>query len=159
MGTAMRYSWHNKKRIDVPEPSIIRSYNKGMGGVHVLDRLLSSYRPQLRSKKWWWNLFASVLNMAVVSAWQLHRELYRKTSKGHLEFRREVTMALLRTQPRVGSGPGRRVQIPISIRKTDGHYLTDYKQVRCVECKSNASLQCHEYSRNIIFFASPSSMD
>jgi hypothetical protein len=117
-----------------------------MGGVYVLDRL---YRPQLRSQKGWWNLFASVLNMAVVSAWQLHRELYRKMSKGHLEFRREVTMALLRTQPRVGSRPGPRVQIPISIKKTDGHYLTDSKQVRCVECKSNASLQCLEYSRNM----------
>jgi hypothetical protein len=74
-----------------------------------------------------------------------------KTSKGHPESRREVTMALLRTQPRVGSRPGPRVQIPISIRKTDGHYLTEPKQGRCVECKSNAHLQCRE--------CSPSSID
>jgi hypothetical protein len=113
MGTAKWYTRHNKKRIDIPEPSIIRSYNKGMSGVDVLDRLLSSYRPQLRSKWWWWNLFANALNMAVVSAWQLHQELHGKTSKGHLEFRREVTMSLLRTMPRVGSRPGPRVQIPI----------------------------------------------
>jgi hypothetical protein len=38
MGTAKRYSQHNKKRTDVPEPSIIHSYNKGTGGVDVLDR-------------------------------------------------------------------------------------------------------------------------
>jgi hypothetical protein len=86
--------------------SYVCSFNKGMGGVDVL---LSSCRPHLQSKKWWWNLFANALNMAVVSAWQLHRELHGKTSKGHLEFRREVTMALLRTQSRVGSRPGPRV--------------------------------------------------
>jgi hypothetical protein len=118
--------------------NIIRSYNKGMGGVDVLDRLLSSYRPQLRSKRWWWNHFVSALNVAAVSAWQLHRELHGKTYKGHLEFRREVTMAFLRTQPAVGSRPGPRVQISISIRKTDGHDLNESKQGKCAECKSNA---------------------
>jgi hypothetical protein len=69
MGAAKRYFFNNKKGIHVPEPSIIRSYNKGMSGVDVLDRLLSSYRPQLRCKKWWWNRFANALNMAGVSAW------------------------------------------------------------------------------------------
>jgi hypothetical protein len=85
------------------------------------------------------------LNMAVVSAWQLHRNCMGR----HLEFRREVTMALLRTQPRVGSRPGPRVQIPISINKTYGHYLTESQQGRCVECKSNTHLQCRECSRNM----------
>jgi hypothetical protein len=98
------------------------------------------------------------LNISVVSAWQPHQELHGKTSKGHPESRREVTMALLRTQPRVGSRPGPRVQIPISVRKTDGHDLTESKQGRCVECKSNARLQCRECSR-YMFTASPSSID
>ncbi|KAJ4446621.1 hypothetical protein ANN_13318 [Periplaneta americana] len=80
-GTAKRYSRQNKKKIDIPEPRIVRNYNYGMGGVDILDRLLSSYRPQLRSKKWWWNLFANAVNTAVVGAWQLHRELHGKTSK------------------------------------------------------------------------------
>jgi hypothetical protein len=41
------------------------------------------------------------LNKAAVSVWQLHRELHGKTCEGRLEFRREVTMTFLRTQPRV----------------------------------------------------------
>ncbi|KAJ4435821.1 hypothetical protein ANN_18440 [Periplaneta americana] len=82
LGTTKRYSRQSKKRIDVPEPHKVRRYNKGMGGgVDVFDRLLSSYRPQLRGKKWWWNLFSSGLNVAVVAAWKIHRELHGKNSK------------------------------------------------------------------------------
>jgi hypothetical protein len=66
-------------------------------------------------------------------------------------------MALLRTQPRVGSRPGPMVQIPISIRKTDGLYLTESKQGRCVECKNNARLQCLECSRNMHLHCFPKS--
>ncbi len=35
---------------DVQQPNIIKKYNEGMGGVVVLDKLLESYRSQLRSK-------------------------------------------------------------------------------------------------------------
>ncbi|KRX11629.1 hypothetical protein T07_9594, partial [Trichinella nelsoni] len=31
-------------------PEIVRRYNTSMGGVDILDKLLSSYRPRLRSK-------------------------------------------------------------------------------------------------------------
>ena len=37
--------------IEVTQPNIIRSYNKGMGGVDLMDRLLGSYRPMIRAKK------------------------------------------------------------------------------------------------------------
>ena len=40
------------KAQDVPLPYVVRKYNNGMGGVDLLDRMLASYRPQLRSKKW-----------------------------------------------------------------------------------------------------------
>jgi hypothetical protein len=68
-------------------------------------------------------------------------------------------MALLRTQPRVCSRPGPRVQIPISIRKTDGHYLTESKQGRCVECKNNEACSVVNVHETCIFIASPSSTD
>lgn len=38
-----------------------------MHSINVLNRLLSSYSPKLRSKKWWWNLFSNALNMAVAT--------------------------------------------------------------------------------------------
>ena len=38
------------KAQDVPQPYVVHKYNKGIGGVDVLDRMLASYRPRLRSK-------------------------------------------------------------------------------------------------------------
>ncbi|KRX71583.1 Uncharacterized protein T06_8612 [Trichinella sp. T6] len=45
----------------------------------ILKLLLSSYRLRLRSKKWWWNLFSNALNLDVVAAWRLHRELHQES--------------------------------------------------------------------------------
>ena len=42
-----------KGKVSVDQPKVISEYNKGMGGVDFLDMLLGSYRPNLRSKKWW----------------------------------------------------------------------------------------------------------
>lgn len=56
----------------VPQPYSIHKYNQGMGGVDLFDRLLSSYRPIIRSKKWWWPLFSHCLNASVIAAWLIH---------------------------------------------------------------------------------------
>ena len=59
-----------KLKILIDQPFIIKTCNEGMGGVDTCDRLLSSYRPRLRSKKWWWNLFSNLLNLSVVASFQ-----------------------------------------------------------------------------------------
>lgn len=44
MGQAKRWCQKSKK-IDLPQPGIVGSYNKNTGSVDLLDRFLSSYRP------------------------------------------------------------------------------------------------------------------
>ena len=56
----------------VTQPHLIHLYNKGMGGVDLMDRLLSSYRPMIRGKKWYWPLFINALNITIVAAWRAH---------------------------------------------------------------------------------------
>ena len=46
--------------------SFLTQYNKGMAGVDLMERLLASYRPTIRGKKWYWPLFTNMLNIAVV---------------------------------------------------------------------------------------------
>ena len=56
----------------IDQPFIIKMYNEGVGGLDVCDRLLSSYRPRLQSKKWWWNLFSNLLNLSVVASFRFY---------------------------------------------------------------------------------------
>ncbi|KRY09120.1 PiggyBac transposable element-derived protein 3 [Trichinella patagoniensis] len=116
-------SW--KKHVDITEPNIIRQYNKYMGGVDVMDKVLSSYRPKFRSRKWWWNLFSHALNMAVVAAWKLYMELHTATNDrlSHLQFRREISIHFLHARPFVRSYPGPRSHLPIRLWTSHGHYL------------------------------------
>ena len=76
-----------------------------MGGLDVLDRMLAAYCPRLQSRKWWWNLFAIGLSMAVV-AFRFYEYLHpEEVHVTHLLFRRTVAMALLKAQPaRLKSG-------------------------------------------------------
>ena len=91
--SANRWISKEKKRSNIPMPYLIHRYNLKMGGVDLLDRFLSEYRPQLRNKKWWWNIFANFLNMAVVAGWRLHQSLNGDLS--HLDFRRLVVTPFL----------------------------------------------------------------
>ena len=92
-----RWSSATGNAVSIAQPWMIKSYNKHMGGVDLLDRFLSDYRLRLRSKKWWWYLFANFLNMSVVAAWRLHKELKEKMS--HLEFCREIFQTLFGKAP------------------------------------------------------------
>ncbi|XP_003378737.1 putative piggyBac transposable element-derived protein 2 [Trichinella spiralis] len=128
-------------------PEIVRRYNTSMGGVDILDKLLSSYRPRLRSKKWWWNLFSNALNLAVVAAWRLHRELHQESSiaLSHLDFTRDITTHLLRAKSQLTIRTGRRAYPPETLRITQGHYLEPISQGRCRVCKKNCRNQMRKY--------------
>ena len=46
-----RWNSATRNAVSIVQPRMIKSYNKHMGGVDLLDRFLSDYRPRLRSKK------------------------------------------------------------------------------------------------------------
>ena len=138
------------KAKEVPQPYVVHKYNKGMGGVDVLDRMLASYRPRLRSKKWWWNLFSNGLNMAVVAAYCFYKYLHPQEAITHLNFRRTIAVSLLKAQPhrlRLG-GP---TMPTVSTVRYDGvnHYLESCTQGRCVLCQRNTRLQCIKCNKRL----------
>jgi len=71
-----RFSATDIKHMQVTGPKIIDYYNKSMGGVDLVDRFLSEYRPTMSGKKWWWYVFYThVLNICCVAAWRVHQEV------------------------------------------------------------------------------------
>lgn len=153
-----RYCASAKKHIEISQPNLIRQYNYGMGSVDVLDKMLSSYRPQLRTKIWWWNLFNNAVNLAVVTSYILFVEA--KCSKmSHVGFQRQITEELLNLKPKLSLKPGPRIQPISSTRKSDRHYLENVVKkdvhsaknchLQCVQCKKRVHLTCFLLYHNI----------
>ena len=52
VGTSKRYSRSEKKMLDISETSLVKYYNKNMGGVDRMDQNIAYYRIQFCLKKW-----------------------------------------------------------------------------------------------------------
>lgn len=59
----------NGKYVMFKQPVLIHYYNEG--GVDLHDNAVQNYRIHIRSKKWYWPLWISCLDSAIVSAWKL----------------------------------------------------------------------------------------
>ena len=108
------------------------AYNQGMGGVDLMDRMLASYRPSIRGKKWYWPLFTNALNMLVVAAWWIHCKI-AESPMSHLDFRREIAIRLLKmsvvSRLQVGGGP--RVNLSDDVRFDGEDHEKVVSQGRC----------------------------
>ena len=131
------------EKVSITQPLLIVNYVKGMGGVDLMDRLLSAYRPRIKGKKWWWNLFVNALNIAVNAAWKLSCSVVPTSDAlTHLDFWHEVVHGLLRGACRVRLGM-LLAPVPECVRfdKVE-HYLTFATQGRCALCKTNTRKMC-----------------
>jgi len=131
----------------VKQPFIVRQYNASMGGVDLMDRLLSSYRPMIRGKKWWWPLFLNALNVSVVAAWRIHCAVTDVADRlDHLTFRRNLAISLLKAGPGVERrqvGGGHQADLPPVVRYDGiGHKRIQCSQGRCRVCSKNTTVMC-----------------
>ena len=139
---AKRWDAKEKKYVNVPQPALISNYNKKMGGVDILDKLLSSYRPKLRNRKWYWNLFTNALNIAVVAAFRISQLANQNPRYTHLQYRRDLAQALtggFNCRERRG---GPTWKITDEVRVQPGHFTGPTTQGRCVQCSKNTTKEC-----------------
>ncbi|XP_050714265.1 piggyBac transposable element-derived protein 3-like isoform X2 [Eriocheir sinensis] len=100
--TAQRYDKTMKKVIEIPQPNIVKLYNKNMGGVDLADCLLSLYRIPVRSKKYYHKLVFHMIDMTINQAWLMYRRDYEKNKipleKRHslLSFRMSLSESLIK---------------------------------------------------------------
>ena len=131
------------------QPRMIANYTAGMGGVDLCDRLLSAYRPRIKGKKWWWNLFVNAVNIATVAAWKIHCKVLSSGRLSHLEFRREVVAGLLKSVARLRLG-GPTSAVSLCVRY-DGfqHFIESTSQGRCAYCTKNTMKKCEKCDKRL----------
>lgn len=148
-----RWSRQQNLRVAIQQPSVIKEYNTYMGGVDRMDQNINTYRIGIRTKKWWWSLFAYLPDMIVQNCWLLYRMTpkYRESPLDLLEFRRSIVKTyLMRFSQRATLGrPIARARrqidrVPNAVR-FDGqnHFIQPIlTQRRCALCGNKTTRIC-----------------
>ena len=83
-----------KKRVDVPMPQMIHSYNPWMGA-HLFDQFVGNYRICIKSKKWWWMFFLWSIDVCVRNFWILFKSVKNRALPPP-NFRYQVAQQVLK---------------------------------------------------------------
>jgi len=102
--TTQSYDRQTKTRTNILCPNAVFTYNEFMGGVDLLDSLVTLYQIKRRSKKYYHRLFFHFLDMAVVTCWLRYRRdcedmgLTNKKQLSLLKFKYKIAEALCREE-------------------------------------------------------------
>jgi len=122
-----RFDKKLKKHVEVDCPAIIKTYNKHMGGVDLLDGLLGRHKIKTRSRKWYIRLFYHMLDVTIVNSWLLHRRIQEGKGENKtltlVQFRKELAISLCKvgqvTTPKRGR-PSKEIQDNIEKKRKLG---------------------------------------
>ena len=99
-----RWDRSASKYINVQCPEVVREYNKSMGGVDLSDMLISLYRTQVKTKRWYIKVLFHCVDIAKVNAWLLYKrhcmqlETPKRKQKSLLKFISEISHSLPSSQ-------------------------------------------------------------
>ncbi|KAJ8342784.1 hypothetical protein SKAU_G00327120 [Synaphobranchus kaupii] len=64
-----RWDKSAKHYVEVSRPSIVKTYNRFMGGIDMLDSFTAKYKFHIRSMRWYLTIFWHTIILGVVNAW------------------------------------------------------------------------------------------
>lgn len=151
---AKRWSRTERQRVEIRQPFLIKHYNQTMGGVDRLDQNVDNYRISIRSKKWWWPLFAYFVDVSVQQAWHLYRATPTSATdpKDLLSIRRSIARVYLLRASQTSAGRPRQPTLKVSKRvppevrydRVD-HIIQPWKtQLRCGQCGKKVYRRCQK---------------
>ena len=68
-----RFDFKTKTKIEIDCPDIVSEYNKNMGGVDKFEMLMSLYRCDYKSKKYYRRIFFWCINLCIVNSWLIYK--------------------------------------------------------------------------------------
>lgn len=136
-----RWSKEQQKKVNIPQPLLFKNYNMNMGGVDLHDQFINTYSIQIKGKKWWWNLFTTLISSTSSNAWKLHK-LANNYQGDLLEFTRSIVLHYLRFHTLKQGHPKLTVQRSI-VESTGYHFPKKLaNQLRCRQCYSRSKWCC-----------------
>lgn len=82
-----------KKKIEISRPFAVQEYNKFMGGIDMMDRMIAHYPHGFKNRKWYFRIFFHLLNMSIVNSWILYRKINENTPL--LNFKASIVWTML----------------------------------------------------------------
>lgn len=142
MKTIKRYSAKEKKHVFIPQPFMIQMYNTYMGGVDLMDNIISNYQISIRGKKWYTPIIFWMFDAAVSNAWVLSKAYGCKFDK--LEFTRQIVERLCTTYGKKPKKSGPLSRRTSQIDRHTGLHLVETGQRRrnCAYCKNKTVTAC-----------------
>ncbi|XP_055551627.1 piggyBac transposable element-derived protein 3-like isoform X1 [Wyeomyia smithii] len=153
VSSAKRYSREAGKRILIDRPCVVTEYNKNVCGVDRMDQNVAHLRISYRGKKWWFPIFAWLIDVCVQNAWQLHRRVNPTTTQ--LQFRRELAVWYCKHYGRMPKAPGvsalhiitkkhNKLKDNVRFDRTDHFPKSTESRRRCAgdTCKSQTRMEC-----------------
>jgi hypothetical protein len=155
MASTFRYDKNLKKKVNKDVAQVIHQYNLYMGGVDLHDNAVSNYRIAIRGKKWWWPLFVTRVDSAMVNAWKLHCIVSKQQGKKtmpQIDFRVQVTEELLLT-PDIDDDEEFQGFVKVAIPKIKGKHLVTkdpaQKYQRCGVCHKPTIFMCSKCNKHL----------
>ena len=156
-----RYEKKLSQRIDIPCPDIVQKYNKATGGVDLADCLISLYRINIRSKKYYYRMIFHMIDMVLVNSWLLYRRdaLHLQLPKSEVipltYFKIKIAFSLMMAGKESTRKCGRHPQpLPDNSIRYDsvGHWPSVEEQRRTCKrkgCTGKTNIACSKCKANL----------
>ena len=77
----LRFDRSTRKQVTVKCPSLVKEYNKHMGGVDKLDSLFGRSHCKIKSRKWYFRIFYHLLDISAINSWLMFRKVHASKMK------------------------------------------------------------------------------
>ena len=121
------------------KPTVVREYNKFLGGVDKADQHRSYYGVGHNSKKWWRTVFSFVINVCLVQAWiawSNSPHLPDTKKYDHLGLRSKIASQLLAgfTSRKQQAGRRSNATVVVALESIGNHKLVRGTKRKCRQC-------------------------
>ena len=89
-----RWNSSQNKKVTVERPYVVKMYNKGMGGVDLVDQYVASYKNDLKSMKWYKKFFYFFLDLSIANAYACYK-VEDENKLDFVSFKLEIAEQLL----------------------------------------------------------------